>query len=134
MSRARRELGRVLHLARLALLLRQRLDVGHLAHERGDGGAELRRELLEGRVGVLDGVVQQRGHQDLDVGDAADGGEGGRDVDGVLDVGALIGALAALAAVLAGGEAGGGEDAGDVADGGLRSMGETGRECPASAK
>jgi hypothetical protein len=54
--------------------------------------------------------VKERGHQDFHVVHAADGGDGGRDVDRVVDVRALVGALAALVAVLVRGEARGVEE------------------------
>jgi len=104
----------VLDLQRLAARLGQRLVVRHLGHHVGHLAAEVLHQLLVAGVRVLDGVVQHRGHQRLDVGDAALGRQQPRQRDRVVDVGAGAGVLAALVAVLVGGEFEGDEEVGHL--------------------
>ena len=53
----------MLNLKALALPFRRRLVVGHLPNDSRDGSAEGLLDLLNGRPGVLDRVVQQRGNE-----------------------------------------------------------------------
>ena len=63
-----------------------------------------RAQLLERGVGVLDGVVQQRRGEHLDVGDAALARQHLGERDRMVDVGRGLGVLAPLVAVLVRGE------------------------------
>lgn len=80
--------------------LGQAFIVGALDNQLGDGLSELLCELLCGGLGVLERVVQDRGAEGLQVGDAGIG-EDPDHLQGVVDVGDVA-VLAALAAVLQG--------------------------------
>jgi len=66
--------------------------------------SELLLQLLAGRRGVLDRVVEDRRHQRRQVADAAGRGEHGRDLDRVVDVRGRAAVLAALVPMLVGRE------------------------------
>jgi hypothetical protein len=76
--------GCIHHLQTLALGPRQGLVVRDFRHQAGDPGAKARLDLVEGGVGVLDGVVEDGGHDEIRI--RAVGGLG----DQVGDLGQMI--------------------------------------------
>ena len=98
------DVGSVLNLEAFSLGLWQRFVVGYLEDDGGDFLAKETDELLFGRFGVLNCVVQNGGNQDALVLDASFVREDVRKGDGVVDIWGGAGVLAALVAVFVGGE------------------------------
>lgn len=78
----------------------ERLVIRDLGHNVIDDLTELLPQLLARRVGILDGVVKQRGSKDVSILNLADIGDEAGNFDAVSDVRALARSLPALISVL----------------------------------
>jgi len=86
----------------------ERLVVGHFLDQRADRGAEVFLQLGGRGVGILDGVVEERGGENIDIGNAGIRERCGH-CNWVIDVRRGLGILSTLGPVFFRGEACGGE-------------------------
>lgn len=103
---AQAQVLRVFDLQALALGLVERLVIGDLENHGGDFLAESAEELLGRRGGVLDRIVQQRGHDHRQIIDARLIHQNAGERDRMVDIGGRVSVLAPLVTVFRGGEGG----------------------------